>query len=179
MRRTDIDYGRGWLDKPAAASLRRVDATLGHNLQVTEAGRTWAQQNAHWLTFQRDGYPIALHPDTPSIHQLGNAIDTDERNLPVLNDHGWFQTVYRNGVLVEPWHFEYDPTRDNHLNDNTPEDETMIINIKGKRGKRRGGLYYVSGGKATFIGYRRKSAFPLFTSEKEIATLQSRIDGLK
>lgn len=62
------------------------------------------------------------------------------------------------------------------------EGEDMIINIKGIKGKRRGGLYYVSGGKATFIGGRtwlKQGRYPMFTSEKEIARLQSRITGLR
>lgn len=119
----DLGHNRGWLVSDAAASIKRIDAQIGHPLQITEAGRTYAQQLAHWLNFQKNGYPIALHPDTPSIHQLGAAIDTDERNVPVLNDNGWYQTVYRAGTLVEPWHFEYDPTRDNHINDTIPEEE--------------------------------------------------------
>lgn len=60
------------------------------------------------------------------------------------------------------------------------EESDMIINIAGKKGKRRGGLYYVSGGKATFIGPRTKgSAYPKFTNEKEIVKLQKVITGLK
>jgi hypothetical protein len=58
-----------------------------------------------------------LHPDTPSVHQIGLAIDTDEQLVAILNDHGWYQTVYRNGRLVEPWHFEYQSWRDNHINE--------------------------------------------------------------
>lgn len=122
----DLGYGRGWLRPDAAASCRRVDAALGHPWQVTEAGRTWGQQNDHWLIYQRDGWPIALHPDTPSIHQIGGANDTNERPVALLNDHGWYQTVYRwvNGVwtLVEEWHFEYFPERDNHRHEGNPAD---------------------------------------------------------
>lgn len=150
----DIGHGRGWLEAEAAKSQARIDRALGHPQQITEAGRTWLQQKAHWDVFQRYGKPIALHPDTPSIHQLGRAKDTDERDVALMNDHGWFQTVYRvvNGVrtLVEPWHFEYDPARDNHrgevielINDNgtwriapetpalpeLPEEENMLNSI--------------------------------------------------
>ncbi len=123
----DLGAGRGWLTAPAAASIRRLDRQLGHPLQITEAGRTWLQQKAHWDTYQRNGRPIALHPDTPSIHQIGKAIDTDEgqRILAVMRDHGWVQTVYRNGKLVEPWHFEYSVFRDNHRNDPEPTPPTL------------------------------------------------------
>jgi hypothetical protein len=110
----DLGHGRGWLNPEPAASIARIDAQIGHPQQITEAGRTYAQQLAHWNTYQRNGHPIALHPDTPSVHQKGAAIDTDERHVTILNDHGWYQTVYRNGKLVEPWHFEYFPKRDNH-----------------------------------------------------------------
>lgn len=61
-------------------------------------------------------------------------------------------------------------------------EEDMIVNIKGIRGKRRGGLYYVSGGKATFIGGRtwlKQGRYPMFTNETEIARLQSVISGLR
>lgn len=64
----------------------------------------------------------------------------------------------------------------------TPTEDDMIINIAGKKGARRGGLYYVNGGKATFIGGRSVKApgrYPMFTSEAEIKRLQSRISGLK
>src|SRR5690606_23774388 len=95
------------------------------------------QQKVHWDTYQRQGYPIALHPDTPSVHQLGAAIDTDERITAVLNDHGWFHTVYRNGKLVEPWHYEYDAARDKHINDTASggnnalsEEDDMPIMVK-------------------------------------------------
>lgn len=62
------------------------------------------------------------------------------------------------------------------------DDTDMIINIKGKRGKRRGGLYYVTNGKAAFIGGRMpltQGRYPMFTNEKEIKRLQDNIDGLK
>lgn len=116
----ELAFGRGWLNGPAAASIRRIDAQLGHPLQITEAGRTWAQQNDHYRHYLRFGSPIALSPDAPSLHQKGNAVDTNEgqRVHAVMEDHGWRRTVYRyvNGkwTLVEPWHYEYFPQYDNH-----------------------------------------------------------------
>ncbi|KAB1867346.1 hypothetical protein [Microbacterium algeriense] len=118
LTKVDIGHGRGWLEAEAAKSQARIDRALGHPQQITEGGRSWEQQDEHWQHYLRYGSPIALHPDTPSVHQRGRAKDTDERNVALMNDHGWFQTVYRwvNGrrTLVEPWHFEYDPERDNH-----------------------------------------------------------------
>lgn len=119
----DLGHGRGWLEEQAAKSQARIDRALGHPQQITEAGRDWETQNGHYQRYLAhlrggDWAPIALSPDTPSVHQKGRAKDTDERDVGLLNDHGWFQTVYRvvNGrrTLVEPWHFEYFPERDNH-----------------------------------------------------------------
>lgn len=122
----DLGFGRGWLNRAAANSIRRIDTQIGHALQITEAGRTWLQQNVHFQHYLRYGSPIALSPDAPSLHQLGNASDTDEGQTihAVMEDHGWRRTVYRwvNGkwTLVERWHYEYFPQYDNHLNDGTP-----------------------------------------------------------
>lgn len=119
----DLGFGRGWLSRPAAASIRRIDRQIGHPLQITEAGRTFFRQEQHWLKYLRDGYPIALNPNTPSEHQKGLSIDSDEaqRIIAILEDHGWRRTVYRwvNGkwTLVERWHFEYFAHLDNHRND--------------------------------------------------------------
>lgn len=121
-----LSGGRGWLTAEAAASIHRIDAQIGHRLQITEAGRSFFQQEEHWLRYLRNGYPIALNPNTPSVHQIGDAIDSDEaqRILAVMEDHGWRRTVYRwvNGVwtLVERWHFEYFIAKDNHRFDGAP-----------------------------------------------------------
>lgn len=134
MRATDLGHGRGWADAGAAASIRRVDQALGHPAQITEAGRDWERQNDHWQAYLRylaggPWAPIALSPDAPSIHQLGNAVDSDEwqKHVALLARHGWRRTVYRkiNGVwtLVEPWHFEYFADRDQHRNDPAPAGE--------------------------------------------------------
>lgn len=132
--RVDLGADRGWLGREAANSIFRIDGQLGHLLQITEAGRDWDQQNAHYQTYLRVGYPIALSPDAPSIHQKGGAIDSNEaqRIVSILEDHGWRRTVYRwvNGVwtLVEPWHFEYFAHLDNHRYDPTPAGEADIMN---------------------------------------------------
>jgi len=121
----DLAFGRGWLNGPAAASIRRIDRQIGHPLQITEAGRTWAQQNVHYQRYLRYGSPIALSPNAPSLHQKGNAVDSNEaqRVHAVMEDHGWRRTVYRyvNGkwTLVEPWHYEYFPQYDNHRHEGT------------------------------------------------------------
>lgn len=118
LTKVDLGHGRGWLETEAAKSQARIDRALGHPQQITEAGRDYATQDAHWQRYLKYGSPIALAPWTPSVHQKGRAKDTDERDVALQNDHGWYQTVYRwiKGVwtLVEAWHFEYFPERDNH-----------------------------------------------------------------
>lgn len=140
--KVDLGFGRGWLDKGAAASIKRIDKALGHPLQITEAGRNWEQQNAHFQHYLKYGSPIALSPDTPSIHQKGGAVDSNEaqRVHSLMEEHGFRRTVYRwvNGkwTLVEPWHYEYFPQYDLHINDPaTPpilskEDDMTTLNIK-------------------------------------------------
>lgn len=120
--RVDLGGDRGWLEDPSAKSLARIDKRLGHRLQINEAGRSPEKANenyAAYLAYLNGTGPwaaIAL-PADKSVHCVGFAIDTDERNTPVLNDHGWYHTVYRNGALVEPWHYEYFPEYDNHRNE--------------------------------------------------------------
>lgn len=112
---TDLGGGRGWLNDGPAQSLFRIDRALGHRMQITEAGRTWAQQNAHYQHYLKYGSPIALRPGT-SLHEKGSAIDTNEgqNHVAMLQSHGWRRTVYRNGKLVEPWHFEYFANEDKY-----------------------------------------------------------------
>jgi hypothetical protein len=138
----DLGGGRGWLDRAPAESVFRIDQQLGHLLQITDAGRTWDQQDREYQTYLRVGYPIALNPDTPSIHQRGGAIDSNEAQqiLAIMADHGWIRTVYRwvNGLwtLVEEWHFEYFLERDNHRTETaapaavTSEEDDEVIRIQ-------------------------------------------------
>lgn len=121
MIMTDIGAGRGWLAQPAAASLRRVDAAIGHPLQVTSAGRTNAEQ---WDAWRKYGSPRAAYPGT-STHESGLAVDTDER-LDVLSEHGWTRP-FNNPARkpYEPWHYLYDANLDQHLTDPAPDISTL------------------------------------------------------
>lgn len=122
MQPTDLSHGRGWLDAPAARSVARIDAELGHPLDINEAGRSFFQQQKFYEAWLNGTGAYALSPYAPSIHQVGAAIDTDEQNTPVLNRHGWFHTVFwPNGSLREPWHYEYDASRDQHINEGNSE----------------------------------------------------------
>src|SRR5690606_33305401 len=76
-----------------------------------------------------------------SVHCWGAAIDTDEgqQHIDLLADHGWIRTVYRNGALIEPWHFEYAITRDNHYTESeddmfTEQDRANLEFIKNQHG---------------------------------------------
>lgn len=135
----DIGYGRGRLAREAAASLRRVDRAFGRAVDINEAWRSPEQANANYARYQaylRDPRinpwaPIAL-PADQSIHCRGYAVDTDDTSdaqIRVWNDHGWYWTVYRNGVLVERWHLEYFRDRDNHRNDPAPADAGQVITL--------------------------------------------------
>lgn len=120
MNTATLTHGRGWLTTSAAASVHRIDAALGRPLDINEAGRTWAQQNAHYQRYLRylaggPWAPIALPPGS-SIHEFGRAIDTDDHvhHDALLVEHGWIRTVYRGGRLVERWHYEYRINNDQH-----------------------------------------------------------------
>ncbi|GAA3948971.1 M15 family metallopeptidase [Microbacterium soli] len=120
MQTSDLGHGRGWLRADAAASIRRVDARIGHPLQITDAGRTNAEQ---WEAWRKYGSPRAAYPGT-STHETGIAIDTDERIVGVLAEHGWYRPFD-----FEPWHFKYVPTNDRRRQDSTmpplPKGKTM------------------------------------------------------
>ncbi|MGO3662430.1 hypothetical protein, partial [Microbacterium gubbeenense] len=125
----DLGHGRGWLADDAAASLARIDAALGHAMQVTEAGRSQEKADENYAAYlaylngSGPWAPIAL-PGNQSVHCLGRAIDTDEgqEHITLLAEHGWRRTVYRAGRLVEPWHFEYFADEDQHINEQEDDD---------------------------------------------------------
>ncbi len=56
------------------------------------------------------------------------------------------------------------------------EDEEMIVNIQGRGGVRRGGAFYIEGGKATFLGGDVAGA-PSLTFDQGTA-LASRVSGI-
>lgn len=139
---TDIGHGRGWLNSPAAASLKRVDravgAAIGRVLQVSEAGRTNARQwvlwnlyywlvGGRWVARPKADRPSWLgapaYPGT-SPHEAGNAVDTNDWISPlvyaILRDHGWrcwSQAEPGYPAKGEPWHWVYYPFLDNHRNE--------------------------------------------------------------
>lgn len=119
-----INGNRGRATLRAVQSIHRVDSQLGRSLDINSAWRDPFEQeklyNAY-RAFLNGGpwAPIALRPEE-SVHCKGEAIDSDDgyngNVVRTLNKNGWFHTVYRweNGVKVlkEPWHFEYDQSKD-------------------------------------------------------------------
>lgn len=61
---------------------------------------------------------------------------------------------------------------------NTTGDDEMIQNIGGKAGKRSGGTYLFKDGKATFLGYDKRSKLPYITDEAIIRNLAQHYAGL-
>jgi hypothetical protein len=121
-----IPGGRGRATLQCVWSINRIDQQLGRPLDINSAWRDPVTQERlyneyrAYVNYQNGGpwaprAPIALPPEQ-SVHCRGEAIDSDDGYsdyvVGVLNRNGWFHTVYRNGVLVEPWHFEYDYNRD-------------------------------------------------------------------
>ena len=127
VTQVDLGHGRGWASPEAAASIWRIDAELGHPLQITEAGRSAEDADANYAAYQAylngtgPWAPIA-YPSWLSVHCWGGAIDSDEAQQFVdrMQRHGWRRTVYRNGVLAEPWHFEQFIDEDQHRFDGIP-----------------------------------------------------------
>jgi hypothetical protein len=119
-----INGGRGRATLQCVWSIHRIDAQLGRYLDINSAWRDPQEQEKLYQAYRnyQNGTgpwaPIALRPEQ-SVHCDGEAIDTDDNNAGmtrILNNNGWFHTVYHwvNGVytLVEPWHYEYDYRKD-------------------------------------------------------------------
>jgi hypothetical protein len=97
MKAVALGHGRGWLDAPAAASVKRIDYLIGRPLDINSAGRT----RAAWDAWQNGTGAPANLPGT-SMHEKGLALDTDDRFLAVMSRNGWWRPYSH-----EPWHFEY------------------------------------------------------------------------
>lgn len=175
MKTADIGHGRGWLATAAAASLRRVDAALGRPLQTTWAGRTRDQQQRLW---EKYGPPRAARPGT-SPHEAGRSIDTDERPLALLAEHGWIQHP------DEDWHFNYVASRDQHRNTPTgsaelpdQEEEMPFIAVC------KGDWYLVIGKQAHLLGAASGAAdsgIPIirYVDDWAVKQLKTVVSGIK
>lgn len=145
-----LNGGRGRATLQCAWSIHRIDQQLGRYLDINSAWRDPQEQEQLYNAYRRylagtgPWAPIALAPEY-SVHCDGEAIDTDDNNVAmtrILNANGWFHTVYRNGVLVEPWHYEYDYKRDKYFGgspagseqeqDLTPEESARLARTEAK-----------------------------------------------
>lgn len=137
-----INGGRGRATLQCVWSIHRIDQQLGRYLDINSAWRDPQEQERLYSAYKAylngtgPWAPIALAPEY-SVHCDGEAIDTDDNNTAmtrILNDNGWFHTVFRNGVLVEPWHYEYDYKRDKFFggipagSESTPVEEDDMFN---------------------------------------------------
>lgn len=118
-----INGGRGRATLQCVQSIHRIDAQLGRLLDINSAWRDPLEQEKLYTAYRNyvngngPWAPIALKPED-SVHCDGEAIDSDDQSaamVRILNDNGWYHTVYRNGVLVEPWHYEYFPAKDKYF----------------------------------------------------------------
>lgn len=116
---TTLSHGRGWLDSEAAASIHRIDAELGHALQITDAGRTRAQQEEEYA---KD--PDNAAPPGESPHESGKAVDSNEarHHEEMMRRHGWRRPLPR-----EWWHWVYWRDLDQHRNDHTPTNTPTLL----------------------------------------------------
>lgn len=140
MNTASLAGGRGILPAAAAESVHRIDAAIGHLVQITEAGRTWDRQLYLFNGYMagKPGFNRALHPDNPLANHVlmtgrRGAVDSDEQTGVPWDDHGWMLTAWD-----EPWHREYFPKRDNHRFDEVIEStlkgygmETIILREDG------------------------------------------------
>lgn len=132
----------------AAASFRRVERDAGRRASVNRTVVAYDVQMDLYKLRQAGLYPFPVaHPDYSnhvyrSDTDGGNAWDTEERG-DWLDEHGWIAVIEEE----EPWHREYQPWRDKHINDPAPagasetpepeEEETMkalLIHIKHNDG---------------------------------------------
>lgn len=101
MERVSLGHNRGWLDRPAVESVKRIDYQIGRPLDVNSAGRTYAEQQQKWNEWKAGTGAPANLPGT-SVHEKGLALDSDDRFLALMTRNGWWRPYAH-----EPWHFEY------------------------------------------------------------------------
>lgn len=180
--RTKQDQLDIWYDRYVTAGNvrgRRVYDTRWWNGQlwyrISSAG-TVAQPGTSNHEIQGDKAAVDIY-DTGS--DAGVTVASSTRGKWIRRNAHKYDLIASGDGFREGWHFDVKNIFKTPPKPTIPTEDDMIINIKGKRGSRRGGLYFVSGGRATFIGPRGKTSFPQFSNEKEIAILQKRIKGLR
>lgn len=120
MKTTTINAAGDWLEAGAAASYLRARAA-GLPAGVTDAGRTNAEQWDVWRDYLAGRLKAtAAYPGT-SKHEKGNALDLPEPARAWMRAHGAEYGWVKDRVANEPWHFEYDATKDKHKNTSKPK----------------------------------------------------------
>lgn len=112
--------GDHWLDEPSARSYQRARAA-GLPAGITDAARDEAEQRRLynlWKAGKMPGTPTVALPGT-SLHEKGNALDLPEPARSWMHKHGeeygWVNPPWAKlPAFYEPWHFEYDPLKDQH-----------------------------------------------------------------
>lgn len=113
--------GKHWLDKGPAESYSRMIAD-GLPSGITSAGRTYAEQKKLYDDWKAGRFQTSGAVSAPgskwSLHEKGNAIDVPEPARAWMHKHGakygWINPAWAKNKRgnYEPWHFEYDASKD-------------------------------------------------------------------
>lgn len=156
-----------------------LDGLTPYSTPVVYGSRSWTSD---YVTIPRagyllwDNYPVAA-PDGP--HAVGNFPASQ------VIMHQWSTATYDHDVFygdANTWRAyvnKQTPTTNPDDGGILKGTDDMLIGIQGKAGVRRGGLFYVSGGVAKFIGPGVPTGIPIMTDEAEIQSLQSHVTGLQ
>lgn len=138
-----VDVGRGHsLSPEAAASWKRMVAAGMPDAGLTSSTRSLARQRELYANRGKPGWPkYAAHPDE-SKHvwrpadkrdRGGRAVDVNDPTRSWLVKHGRAHGWHRPFASVEPWHFEYDITLDQHLEDDMPTAKEIVDELLSRR----------------------------------------------
>lgn len=104
-----------WLEPGAAAAYQRMLAAGMPAGCITDAGRTYEEQEALWRAYLRgELVAYAAYPGTSS-HETGRALDLAEPARSWVRSHGADFGWMKDRVRREPWHMEYEVVADKQL----------------------------------------------------------------
>ena len=128
-----------WLYENAALSYFRMLADGMPAGGITDAGRTYAEQQALWNAYLRgELVATAARPGT-SKHESGRAMDLSGEARAWVRANGAKYGWMRDRVRNEPWHFEYEWANDSQIGRGDPRQTTagkvphMVIIQYGSR----------------------------------------------
>jgi hypothetical protein len=99
-----------WLAAAPAASYKRMRAARCP-AGITSAGRTYEEQSKLYNDYINGRGGKAARPGT-SKHETGRALDLPGDARAWVRKHGEDYGWIKDNVSNEPWHMEYDPSRD-------------------------------------------------------------------